>query len=55
MLQPCPSAASPSPSRSWLILLRIVVMAMLATGAAGCASLPSNVSRQVSRAFNAPD
>ena len=30
-------------------------MAMLAILAAGCASLPANVSRPVSRAFNAPD
>ena len=55
MLQLCPSAASSSIGRAWPALLRIVAVAMLAILAAGCASLPANVSRPVSRALNAPD
>jgi putative cardiolipin synthase len=55
MLQHSASAAVRSPGHGWFILLRAVLMAMLATWAAGCASLPSNVSRPVSRAFDAPD
>ena len=46
----------PAPQgRGFLFFLRIVVVSMLATSAAGCASLPSNVARPVSKAFNTPD
>jgi putative cardiolipin synthase len=55
MLQPSRSLATPSVGRGWLIVLRLVLLSMLATWAAGCASLPSNVSRPVSKAFAAPD
>ena len=55
MLQPRLLAANPSAGPGWLVLLRIVLVATLATWAAGCASLPANVSRPVTQAFNAPD
>ena len=55
MLQPCPHAASSLSGRGWLALLRIVMVAMLATWAVGCASLPANVSRPVSQALATPD
>ena len=55
MLQLFPSRSARREDRGWLILVRIVVLAMLAICAAGCASLPGNVSRPVSRAFAAPD
>jgi phosphatidylserine/phosphatidylglycerophosphate/cardiolipin synthase-like enzyme len=55
MLQHRPHAASPFPGRGWLALLRVVLVAMLATWAVGCASLPANVSRPVSRALSTPD
>lgn len=55
MLQPSSSLASPSVGRGWLIMLRIVALSMLAAWTAGCVSLPSNVSRSVSKAFATPD
>ena len=55
MLYPRPSAAATFPGRGWLAVLRIVLVAMVATWAAGCASLPTNVARPVSLAFEAPD
>jgi phosphatidylserine/phosphatidylglycerophosphate/cardiolipin synthase-like enzyme len=55
MPQLCPQATSPFPGRGWLALLRVVLVAMLATWAVGCASLPANVSRPVSRALSTPD
>ncbi len=55
MLQPYPSLATASVGRGWLILLRVVLVSMLATWAVGCASLPGNVSRPVSKAFATPD
>ena len=55
MLQPPFSCASLLPGRGWLALLRVVLVFMLATWAAGCASLPSNVARPVSRALGAAD
>ncbi len=55
MVQLSFSAAALPAGRGWLVLLRVVLTAMLATWAAGCASLPSNVARPVSQAFAAPD
>lgn len=39
----------------WLIAGRWVLAMLLATWAAGCASLPSNVGRSASKAFEAPE
>ncbi|MDB5942066.1 MAG: cardiolipin synthetase (Cardiolipin synthase)-like protein [Ramlibacter sp.] len=45
----------PPSSRGWPTLLRCFLVLVLATWAAGCASLPSNAVRPVSVAFDAPD
>lgn len=55
MLQHFHSCAARSPGRGWLTLLRVVLVTLMTTWAAGCASLPSNVTRPVSTAFKAPD
>ena len=54
MLQPYPRCSVATRGDGWLILFRIIVMAAIASWAAGCASLPANVSRPVSRAFASP-
>jgi cardiolipin synthase C len=43
------------PAVRWAILWRWFVTLVLATWAVGCASLPANVARQASTAFNAPE
>ena len=55
MVQPLLSPTAPTAGRGWLLLLRVLLLSLLATWAAGCASLPSNVVRPVSRALNSPD
>lgn len=55
MLQPIPSAAPSSSGRGWPALLRLLLVAMLAALAVGCAGLPTNVARPQSRAFATPD
>ena len=55
MVQPFLSPTAPAAGRGWLLLLRVLLFSLLATWGAGCASLPSNVSRPVSRAINAHD
>lgn len=42
-------------ARSWLYLLRIVLVSIVATLATGCSSLPTNVVRPVSGALTAQD
>ena len=42
-------------SLGWLLLARWTLALVLATGAAGCSSLPANAGRTASRAFDAPD
>jgi cardiolipin synthase C len=39
----------------WTLLLRLIFAATLSMGAAGCSSLPANIDRPASAAFNAPD
>jgi cardiolipin synthase C len=41
--------------RGWFVLWRLMLAVLLATAAAGCASLPSNTDRQPSQAFDAPE
>ena len=55
MVQPLFSPTAPTAGRGGLLLLRVFLLSLLATWAAGCASLPDNVVRPVSRATNAPD
>jgi putative cardiolipin synthase len=55
MAQPSPSPAASSWSRGWSLLSRFVLASLLGTCAVGCASLPANVARPASKAFNAPD
>jgi len=50
------AAATALPAvRGWLVAWRLMVAMLLATAAAGCASLPSNTNRQTSQAFGAPE
>jgi phosphatidylserine/phosphatidylglycerophosphate/cardiolipin synthase-like enzyme len=55
MLQHCPTAVPPSRGHGWLTFLRLLLVSMLTTWAAGCAGLPSNVARPVSQALDAPN
>lgn len=43
------------PGAIWSVVLRWFIAMALSTAAAGCASLPANVDRPVSRAFAAPE
>lgn len=52
---PCPPPPTPSAPRRWVPLWKLLAMVVLGTWVAGCASLPSNVDRTPSRAFDAPD
>jgi putative cardiolipin synthase len=49
-----PTSASP-PDLRWALIWRGLVTLILSTWAVGCASLPSNVAREASSAFNAPE
>src|SRR5215213_9850472 len=49
------ATASPLVFSRWPVLWRWFVAVLLATWAAGCASLPSNVSRTTSKAFDKPE
>jgi putative cardiolipin synthase len=49
-------AATDRPAgRGWFIAWRLVLAMLLATAAAGCASLPSNTDRTPSQAFGSPE
>jgi phosphatidylserine/phosphatidylglycerophosphate/cardiolipin synthase-like enzyme len=50
-----PAAIERPAGQGWFIAWRLVLTVLLATAAAGCASLPSNTDRTPSRAFGAPD
>ena len=50
-----PAATERPAGREWFFGWRLVVAALLATAAAGCASLPSNTDRTPSRAFGSPE
>ena len=50
-----PTAVQAAPGRGWPVLLRYVCILLLATWAAGCASLPANVVRPVSSSLGTPD
>jgi cardiolipin synthase C len=56
-MQPAATASSPNhPSGiRWGLIWRCLAALVLSTWAAGCASLPANVPRQASSAFNTPD
>jgi putative cardiolipin synthase len=51
-----PAASStPPPPLRWVFVLRWLLAIAFSVGAAGCASLPSDVERPVSKAFDAPE
>lgn len=49
------ACAVPVPTLRWAMLWRWLFAITLASWAAGCASLPSNLDRQASQAFDAPE
>jgi cardiolipin synthase C len=49
------AANSPPASRAWFVVWQCLLTLVLAAWAVACASLPSNVERQPSSAFNAPE
>jgi cardiolipin synthase C len=50
-----PALHSPPFGRTWSVVWQCLLTVMLAAWAVACASLPSNVERQPSSAFNAPE
>jgi cardiolipin synthase C len=49
------SSSTTAVANWWLMVWRVVIGVVLSTSAAGCASLPSNVPREASTAFDAPE